>query len=241
MNQITVNTQLGPSKVRGPLYSAYCIALFAGVGLILLTINLFLPSLRRRRLMAGVAARVFLRGAGVPFTVEGLNRLPQVPCVVVANHCSYIDGVVAVAALPPDFAFVIKKEMVRVPLFGLLLRRLGSQFVERFNRHKGGVDARRMLKLAATGQSLVFFPEGTFNEIRQIGKFLGGAFATAARSDMPVVAMAIHGTRSVLPPGGLAVHRLPIRVEILEVLAANEARQRSRELIAEAVGEPLAP
>ena len=77
--------------------------------------------------------------AGIPFAVEGLERLPQVPCVVVANHASYIDGIVAAAALPPDFAFVIKKEMVRVPLAGLLLRRLGSQFVERFDRHKGGV------------------------------------------------------------------------------------------------------
>jgi 1-acyl-sn-glycerol-3-phosphate acyltransferase len=161
--------------------------------------------------------------------------------VVVANHASYIDGLVAAAALPPDFAFVIKKEMVRVPLAGLLLRRLGSQFVERFNRHKGGVDARRVLKLAATGQSLVFFPEGTFTEIRQIGKFLGGAFATAARSNMPVVAMAIHGARDVLPPGGLIAHRLPIRVQILEILTAGDARERSRTLIAEAVGEPLAP
>ena len=224
-----------------PLYSAYCIALFTVLGLTVLVINLFLPSLRRRRRMAGIFSRAFLRAAGVPFSVEGLNRLPQVPCVVVANHASYIDGLVAAAALPPDFAFVIKKEMVRVPLAGLLLRRLGSQFVERFNRHKGGVDARRVLKLAATGQSMVFFPEGTFTEIRQIGKFLGGAFTTAARSGMPVVAMAIHGTRAVLPPGGLAVHRLPIRVEILEVLAAGDARQRSRELIAQAVGEPLAP
>ena len=224
-----------------PLYSAYCIALFTVLGLTVLVINLFLPSLRRRRRMAGIFSRAFLRAAGVPFSVEGLNRLPQVPCVVVANHASYIDGLVAAAALPPDFAFVIKKEMVRVPLAGLLLRGLGSQFVERFNRHKGGVDARRVLKLAATGQSMVFFPEGTFTEIRQIGKFLGGAFTTAARSGMPVVAMAIHGTRAVLPPGGLAVHRLPIRVEILEVLPAGDARQRSRELIAQAVGEPLAP
>jgi 1-acyl-sn-glycerol-3-phosphate acyltransferase len=232
---------VSPRKAVRLLYSAYCIALFTALGLTVLVINLFLPSLRRRRRMAGIFSRAFLRAAGVPFSVEGLDRLPQVPCVVVANHASYIDGLVAAAALPPDFAFVIKKEMVRVPLAGLLLRRLGSQFVERFNRHKGAVDARRVLKLAATGQSLVFFPEGTFNEIRQIGKFLGGAFTAAARSDMPVVAMAIHGTRAVLPPGGLAVHRLPIRVEILEVLAAGEARQRSRELIARAVGEPLAP
>lgn len=215
--------------------------LFVGLGLTVLVVNLFVASLRRRRLVAGMFSRAFLRAAGIPFTVEGLDRLPQIPCVVVANHSSYIDGLVAAAALPPDFAFVIKKEMVRVPLAGLLLRRLGSQFVERFNRHKGGVDTRRVLKLAATGQSLVFFPEGTFTEIRQVGKFLGGAFTTAARSDMPVVAMAIHGTRAVMPPDGRGVYRLPIRVEILEVLTASDARQRSRELIARAVGEPLAP
>ena len=223
------------------MYTGYCLALFTALGLAVLVINLFLPTLRARRLVAGSVSRGFLRAAGMHFTVEGLERLPTTPCVVVANHASYIDALAAAAALPPDFAFVIKKEMMHVPLAGLLLRRLGSQFVERFNRHKGGVDARRVLKLAATGQSLVFFPEGTFDETRQIGKFHGGAFAAAARSDMPVVAMAIHGTRDVFPPGGLAVHCLPIRVQILAVLTAGEARERSRELIAQALGEPLAP
>jgi 1-acyl-sn-glycerol-3-phosphate acyltransferase len=223
------------------VYLAYCLVLFTALGLTCLAVNLFIPSLRRRRLVAGAVSRAFLRLAGIPFTVEGVQRLPRGPCVVVANHASYIDGLVAAAALPPDFAFVIKKEMVRVPLASLLLRRLGSQFVERFDRHKGGVDARRVVRLAATGQSLVFFPEGTFSEIREVGKFLGGAFTIAARSDMPVVAMAIHGTRAVLPPGGPWIHRTPIRVEILEVLSASDARQRSRELIARAVGEPLAP
>jgi plasmid stabilization system protein ParE len=53
------------------------------------------------------------------------------------------------------------------------------------------------------------------------------------------VAMAIHGTRELFPPGGTMIYRRPIRVEILAVLSAAEARQRSRELIADAVGEPL--
>jgi 1-acyl-sn-glycerol-3-phosphate acyltransferase len=241
VNQITEKKQRSLRTPAQSLYTAYCVVVFTALGLTVLAVNLFLPSLRWRRLVAGVFSRTFLRAARIPFTVEGLDLLPQVPCVVVANHASYIDGLVAAAALPPDFAFVIKKEMVRVPLAGLLLRGLGSQFVERFNRHKGGVDARRVLKLAATGQSLVFFPEGTFNEIRQIGKFLGGAFTTAERSDMPVVAVAIHGTRAVLPPGRLGIRRSAIRVEILEVLTAGDAKQRSRELIARAVGEPLAP
>jgi 1-acyl-sn-glycerol-3-phosphate acyltransferase len=224
------------------LYAVYCIVLFVVLGMATLVVNLFVPSLRRRRQVAGVFSRAFLRGARIPFTVHGLDRLPVVPCVVVANHSSYIDGIFAVAALPPDFAFVIKKEMVRVPLAGLLLRRLGSEFVERFNRHKGASDTRRVLRLAATGQSLVFFPEGTFDQRRHIGKFLGGAFATARRSAMPVVAVAIHGSRDVLPPGGLMLYRRPLRFEILAaILEAEGARQLSRELIAQAVGEPLAP
>jgi len=223
------------------LYALYCIALFVVLGMTTLIVNLFVPAVRRRRQVAGAFSRAFLRAAGIPLTVQGAERLPPGPCVVVANHASYIDGVVAVAALPPEFAFVIKKEMVRVPLAGLFLRRLGSQFVERFDRHKGASDARRVLRLAATGQSLVFFPEGTFDHRRRIGRFLGGAFATAERSAMPVVAVAIHGTRAMLPPGGLMMYRRPIRFEVLAVLEAKGARLRSRELIAQALGEPLEP
>ena len=229
------------SSIWNMPYVAYCLVSFTVLGLTALTVNMFLPSLRQRRLVAGTVGRVFLWLSGIPFTAEGLERLPNTPCVVVANHASYIDAIAIVAALPPEFAFVIKKEMVRVPLAGLLLRRLGSQFVERFDRHKGATDARRVLKLAATGQSLMFFPEGTFDETRQIGKFLGGAFTTAKRAQMPVVAVAIHGTRDVMPPGSLLIRRLPICVEVLAVLSADEARLKSRELIANSVGDPLAP
>jgi hypothetical protein len=58
---------------------------------------------------------------------------------------------------------------------------------------------------------------------------------------MRIVAAAIHGTREVLPCGSLLMRRKPIRFEILEVMDAEAARQRSREIIAQAVGEPLAP
>ncbi len=228
-------------RVRTRAFTAYCLVLFTVLALTALTVNLFLPALRARRWVAGTLSRAFFRGAGIPLSIEGLARLPQEPCIVVANHASYIDGIVAAAALPPEFAFVIKKEMVRVPLASLLLRRLGSAFVERFDRHKGAADARRVWRLAAEGQSLVFFPEGTFDETRQVGRFLGGAFVTAERSKMPIVAAAIHGTRAVLPSGGIMIHRNAIRFEVLGVLDGGEIRERSRRLIADAVGEPLAP
>lgn len=206
----------------------------------MLLVNLVVARPRARRRVASTGSRLFLRATGIPFRVEGLERLPATPCVVVANHASYIDGLVATAALPPDFAFVIKREMVAVPLAGTLLRRLGSEFVERFDRRKGAADARRVLRRAADGQSMVFFPEGTFNGTRQIGEFLRGAFTTAEKAGLPIVAVAIHGARDALPPGSLRLRRVPIRVQVLEVVEGAAARPRCRELIAQAVGEPLA-
>jgi len=48
--------------------------------------------------------------------VSGQSRLPKgTPYVLVANHASYLDGVVMTAALPPRFGFVIKREMNDVP------------------------------------------------------------------------------------------------------------------------------
>jgi 1-acyl-sn-glycerol-3-phosphate acyltransferase len=85
----------------------------------------------------------------------------------------------------------------------------------------------------------VIFPEGTFHAARQINKFLGGAFTIATRSGMPVVAVAIHGTREVLPPESAFMFRRPIRFQILATIPPEGARERSRQMIAAAVGEPL--
>ncbi len=94
----------------------------------------------------------------MPLVVRNLERIPAGQCVVVANHASYLDGLVMTAALPPRFGFVIKREMERVPLAGALLRRLGSEFVERFNRHRGGADARRVLRTAVEWKFPGVFP-----------------------------------------------------------------------------------
>jgi 1-acyl-sn-glycerol-3-phosphate acyltransferase len=218
------------------LYGLWCWSLFAAMALGVLLIAIPAPTLTLRRRIARAAARAFFRGAGIRLSVAGLERLPTEPCVVVANHASYIDGVVLQAALPPRFAFVIKKEMGRVPLASLLLRRLGSEFVERFDRHRGGVDARRVLRAAAAGQALAFFPEGTFDERVGLARFHSGAFVAAQRNRLPLVPAAIRGARAVLPPGSALPRRGAIAVEILEPVPPVEpgARDGARRLKAAA-------
>jgi 1-acyl-sn-glycerol-3-phosphate acyltransferase len=198
------------------IYGVYVLAVFLVCALIALIAVLLPFGIQTRRDIAHHAARIFFAIAGLRIRLIDEHLLPAGPCVVVANHASYLDGIVLKAALPARFSFVIKKEVSRVPLAGLLLRRIGSEFVDRFNRHAGGMDTRRLLKAADAGQALAFFPEGTFLREPGLGKFHNGAFTIAARADLPVVPLAIRGTRHILPagrflprPGRIDIHVLP--------------------------------
>ena len=228
-------------------YSAYALAVLLALGLPTLVVLLVLPGLARRRALARLAARTFLRMVGIKLEVRHLGRLPNAQCILVSNHASYLDGLVYTAALPPRFGFVIKREMRRVPLAGLLLRRIGSEFVERFNRHKSGADARRLLRAAKNGDSLAFFPEGTFAPTRGLLKFHTGAFVVAARSGCAVVPATIRGTRDALPAGSILLHPGRLIIEVLPPLAApnsslesaaQELRERARAVILANLGEP---
>jgi 1-acyl-sn-glycerol-3-phosphate acyltransferase len=229
------------------LYAAYVAGTFLALGLSALAAAMALPGLHRRRAAARAIARSFLWVAGMPLTVRGLDRLTCGQCIVVANHASYLDGLVFTAALPPRFGFVIKREMSQVPLAGLFLRRIGSEFVERFDRHRGAADARRVLRNAASGHSLVFFPEGTFTRTPGLLKFHTGAFVTAARAACPVIPAVVRGTRSALPPSGGLPRPGRIVIDLLPALhpqaergeaAATALREHARQAILRALGEP---
>src|SRR5512134_1000653 len=134
INRPTRPRALWPAFLSIPLrfaYGVYAALLFLVVALVALAGVLLLPTLRARRGTARIAARSFFLLAGMPLKLRGLDNLPAGQCVVVANHASYLDGVVMAAALPPRFGFVIKREMNDVPVAGLLLRRIGSEFVDR--------------------------------------------------------------------------------------------------------------
>jgi 1-acyl-sn-glycerol-3-phosphate acyltransferase len=198
------------------LYALYAAVLFTTLALVALLVMILLPGLSRRRWLARLTSRTFLRLVGMPLRVEGLERLPDGPCVLVSNHASYLDGIAFTAALPPRFGFVIKREMATVPLAGFLLSRIGSQFMARDGAAQTTRDARRVMRSAASGHSIVFFPEGTFSEEPGLLRFHFGAFATAQRAGCPVVPAIIHGSRVALSPRGGLPQPTRLHIEILD-------------------------
>jgi len=233
------------SEIPGLIFGACALPLFVLVFIAACVFTLLVPGLDRRRRVVRGFARVGLRILGLRVSITGLDRLPSGSCVVVANHASYLDGVIMKAMLPPRFSFVIKREAAKIPVAGLLLRLIGSEFVDRHNHRDRHKDARRMMRRAEQGHSLVFFPEGTFHKEPGLHRFHVGAFATAVRAACPVVPAVIVGARRALPSNRWIPRPGRIDVEVLRPLpcgatrdSAEVLRDESRRRILERLDEP---
>jgi 1-acyl-sn-glycerol-3-phosphate acyltransferase len=225
------------------VYGMYALALLAALMLVAAVLAFVLPFLSWRRASTRGLARLWLALAGLRLRVVGLDSLPAGSCVLVANHSSYLDGIVMKAALPPRFSFVIKREAASLPVVGLLLRRIGSEFVDRHTRGGRQRDARRVVERAEQGHSLVFFPEGTFDAVHGLKRFHLGAFVAAARGGVPVVPSVIHGARRALPTGRLMPRPGRIDVEVLPPIGGRgeppeRLRDHSRASILARLDEP---
>ena len=165
------------------------------------------PEVSWRASRAG--ARALLKLTGTALKVQGLEHLPArgTPYVLVVNHASYVDGIVLVAALPDPLHFVAKRELGDYFVTRTYLRSIGTEFVERFDLQRGLSDTERLLALIRGGHPLGFFPEGTFRRMPGLLPFRMGAFVVAAQAGVPVIPVALRGSRSILREG----HWLPRR------------------------------
>ncbi|MCX7897666.1 MAG: AMP-binding protein [Rhodocyclaceae bacterium] len=209
------------------------------------------PTRLSARQIARIGARLLLAASGLPVEQTGGKELRALiaqgrPVVVVANHMSYLDGLLLTAILPPRFAFVAKQELSRHPLSSPPLKRLAALFVERYDASRSREDTLAAEARLAAGESIVIFPEGTFFEAPGLLPFRLGAFLIAARSNVPLVPVTIHGTRQILPGERRWPRWHPLRVHIDAPLlpigkdwpAILQLRDKARAAILARLGEP---
>ncbi|MEO8465665.1 MAG: lysophospholipid acyltransferase family protein [Gammaproteobacteria bacterium] len=203
-------------------YGSYAWLALAAIALSVCLLLALTPGVQRRRGIARYGSQLFFAAIGSPVRVEGIAIEPHYPCVVVANHASYLDGIILTAALPPGFTYLIKQQMAHVPIVSFILRRLGSAFVDRENAKDRHRIARTLVNQARKGEALGFFPEGMFDELPGLKPFQLGAFSAAARAGLPIVPVVIYGARHKLPAGRLLAAPGPLRVRICEPLHATD-------------------
>ena len=204
-----------------------------------LIVALLVPGLERRQKLATWASRMVFVLPMVDVRITGIDNLPTDNCVVVANHASYLDGILLKGYLPWRFSFVIKGEMRDFALAHFLLRRAGAKFVERTDMKGSTRDARHIVKAAQAGESLGFFPEGTFLKEPGVGRFRPGAFVAAIKGGMPVVPIAISGSRFMMPAGRHLPRRGPLTIDILPAIAPGDPDFASSRALAEAARQRI--
>lgn len=205
-----------------------------------------LPTLQWRWTLSRAATLLLARLTGTALKVHGLEHLPQGPCILVANHSSFLDAYVLMAAVPRHFHYVAKRELLDNPWVGRPLERIGTLFVERFDVQRSADEGRRMVEAACAGQSLGFFPEGTFKRMPGLLPFRMGAFVAAAQAGTPVVPVTLRGTRTLLRAGSWFPRRAALEVLIeapiipdgQDWLSSVRLRDAARAVILRNCGEP---
>jgi len=239
--------------IKSYLFAGYSWLIFAFLAPIIWALIVILPHQKLRWKTLALTSKFALFATKIPLKVNGIENIPKnsINTIIVANHASYIDSMVFLAALPIQVRFVAKKELKQNKLLYLALDKLETQFVERFDISESVNDSKNLFDQFDKGAPLFIFPEGTFTRIPGLKPFHLGAFNIAAQANAAIVPIAIQGTRSILRPLQWFPQYGQIHVEIgepIRLTAEQEAQeqwhktlflsQKSREFILKHCGEP---
>ena len=160
---------------------------------------------------ARIWGQMIMAHFGCEVEVIGAEHLPQGgPLVVWCNHQSYYDIPLLLAFLGRPAGFVIKRELIRVPILAYWMKRIHCRVLDREDPRSASHSFGRWSKeLAAGDRCLVIFPEGTRTRHPQgiIGPFRRGSLRLAESQGIPILPVSIDGTRYLANPRALAATR----------------------------------
>jgi 1-acyl-sn-glycerol-3-phosphate acyltransferase len=185
-------------------------------------------------------ARCVLAVSGVEIRVLHADRLPRSGSfVVAANHESFADIAVLLAALPLRVRFLAKRSIFRVPVLGWSIAAAGFIPVDRGDRSGSASTVDSALERLRRGLSLVIFPEETRTRTGELSPFKHGAALLALRAKLPILPVGLAGTRRVLPRGALCMTGGPVAICPGEPIATDGASAGDRRKVTETLRERI--
>lgn len=213
---------------------AFCISTSALAAL--LTLNGEVPLMMARRMWAPMHWRI----TGSPLLVEPLPDIDwSKPHLFLVNHQSNLDVPVAFAVIPVNIRIIAKHVLKWVPFLGWYMVMTGMIFINRSNSR----ESIRGMQLAGerirAGSNILIFPEGTRSKDGRILPFKKGPFVLALEAGVPIVPLAIEGTRGILPPGSPWPRRHPIRVKMGQPISTSGLEGSQRDALMHKVRDAL--
>lgn len=122
---------------------------------------------------------------------------PRRPYVVVANHESFVD-ILLICHVPMEMKWMSKSEFFKIPMLGWAMRLAGDIRLDRNDKKSGARALAECRDRLDKKVSVMIFPEGTRSKTGELGEFKDGAFRVAIQSGVPILPLAVLGTRDAL-------------------------------------------
>ncbi|NWF92105.1 MAG: 1-acyl-sn-glycerol-3-phosphate acyltransferase [Syntrophaceae bacterium] len=178
---------------------------------------------------------------GVRVRLEGMDRLKgEGPYIFMSNHQGSYDIFVLLGYLPFQFKWLAKKELFSIPFFGWTMAAAGYISIDREGTRKTVEAMNEAAQKIRDGMSVVVFPEGSRSPDGSIQPFKKGGFTLAIKSRAPIVPIAIHGSREVMPKGRLKAVPGEIRVRVGDPIETRNYSLKERASLMEKVRETIA-
>jgi 1-acyl-sn-glycerol-3-phosphate acyltransferase len=148
-----------------------------------------------------VYTRLYFGLTLVRFKIEGLENIERhQPYIIVSNHQTALDFMMNARAYPGVYKFLAKKELVKVPVFGFIVRKL-CVLVDRSSGASRSSSMKYLHRTLEEGYSVFIYPEGTRNTTADpLLPFHKGAFRIAIESQKPIAVQTILGVRKISDP-----------------------------------------
>ncbi len=213
--------------LRSALYQILFLPWTLFIGIVTLPLLFAAP----RRWLQYIAA-FWLEGAllmqrvvlGLSFEVRGLENLPKSGAILAAKHQSAWETMVF-HRLVGDPAFILKKELLRLPVIGWYMYRTEQIPID---RAAGGSALKHMLdrsrRALGQGRALIIFPEGTRQPPGKAGRYHSGIYKLYAALDVPVAPIA-HNSGIFWPRNAFLRHPGRITLQILPPIPPGLGRE----------------
>lgn len=179
------------------------------------------------------------------FRTEGvLIEDPRRPYVAVANHESFAD-IFLISHLPWEMKWLSKEAIFRIPVMGWMMRMAGDIAVQRGERNSREQAVAEIHDRLDKRVSVMILPEGTRSPDGELLPFRNGAFRVAIDRQLPILPIAVAGTREAMAKHSLRFNHARAIVRVLEPVETTgltisdlpEVRDRVRDSIAAARDE----
>ena len=200
-------------------------------GTISLVCGIWDTSGRQQHAVAAMWARMLLRIAMSPVTLEHAERLPNGVAVYASNHLSYYDTPVLFGKLPFQFRILAKSPLWKIPFIGWYLDRSGQVPIDQTSARAGITSLARGARTLQAGMPMVIFPEGGRAFNGQLQPMLAGAAWMAIKAQVPLVPLTLIGTYELLPIHVYALKPRPVKLIVGEPIATAGMSTRDAEAL----------